>query len=141
MNLSATVPDPQRPAPSTLLAVGYRPVEVAFSSDDSRAFAVTEDGISVIDLKDGSADGHPAGPPLLGGTAATRRAPPMRRIRVDAATRRRRSDAAGDDGKRRGRDGAVAVAPDVSFTPDGTYALVRRDGLSDVTIDSLATAR
>jgi hypothetical protein len=36
--------------PPTILAVGYRPVKVAFSGDGARAFAVTQDGISVVDL-------------------------------------------------------------------------------------------
>lgn len=35
---------------ATRLTVGYRPVRLAFSSDDTRAFAVTEPGISVIEL-------------------------------------------------------------------------------------------
>ncbi len=34
------------------LTVGYRPVEVAFDDVTSRAFAVTQDGITVIDLED-----------------------------------------------------------------------------------------
>jgi hypothetical protein len=132
MDLSATVPDPQRPAPSTLLAVGYRPVEVAFSSDDARAFAVTEDGISVIDLKDGTPTvirqdplSAPANSSPLDASATT----------GDASG----SDAAGNDGSTGGGDaGTASGAPDVSFTPDGAYALVRRDGLSTVTIDALA---
>ena len=44
------VAHPERPA--TVLAVGYRPVAVAFSGDGSRAFAVTQDGITVITLGD-----------------------------------------------------------------------------------------
>jgi hypothetical protein len=36
--------------PPTILAVGYRPVKLAFAADGSHAFAVTADGISVIDL-------------------------------------------------------------------------------------------
>lgn len=138
MDLSAVSTDPQLPGPSTLLAVGYRPVEVAFSSDDSRAFAVTEDGISVIDLRDGtptvirqdplsapanplSADAAPSGGDASGsdGSGATPEAGGG-------------DDAAGDDAA-----AAASAAPDVSFTPDGTYALVRRDGVTNVTIDSL----
>jgi hypothetical protein len=34
----------------TTLAVGFRPVSFSFSADGTRAFAVTEDGVSVIDL-------------------------------------------------------------------------------------------
>jgi hypothetical protein len=34
---------------ATALSVGYRPVGVTFAADGTRAFAVTEDGISVVD--------------------------------------------------------------------------------------------
>ena len=44
IDLSAT------PPLVTTLAVGYRPVSITFSSDGRRAFAVTEDGVSVIGL-------------------------------------------------------------------------------------------
>ncbi len=144
MDLSATVSDPLRPAPSTTLAVGYRPVEVAFSSDDSRAFAVTEDGISVIDLKDGTPDVIRQDPlsapaiasPLDGGSDGG--ADPGS---GDASAADAQADAtSGLDGATGGRDAAAVAsgAPDVSFTPDGKYALVRRDGLPNVTIDTLA---
>ncbi len=36
--------------PATILSVGYRPVAIAFSADESRAFAVTEDGVTVVTL-------------------------------------------------------------------------------------------
>ncbi len=162
MDLSATVPDPQQPAPSTLLAVGYRPVEVAFTSDDSRAFAVTEDGISVIDLKDGTPTVIRQDPLAATSTPGSGDASPST---ADAsgndATATGDAQSAGDaqgtvsdaqvaisdaqgavsdaqslsDG---GGGGVASGAPDVSFTPDGKYALVRRDGLANVTIDSLA---
>jgi hypothetical protein len=146
MDLSATAPDPQRPAPSNILAVGYRPVEVAFSSDDSRAFAVTVDGISVIDLKDGTPKllrQDPLSAPVNSST------PDASQTGGDASG----NDASGTDGAadaapvdagqggHLATDGAAPVAsgaPDVSFTPDGAYALVRRDGLANVTVDSLA---
>lgn len=38
------------PPVATTVAVGYRPVSVTFARDDARAFAVTEDGVSVIAL-------------------------------------------------------------------------------------------
>jgi hypothetical protein len=38
------------PPVATTVAVGYRPVSVAFSADGKRAFAVTQDGVSVIGL-------------------------------------------------------------------------------------------
>ena len=37
-------------AAHTTLAVGFRPVSVTFSSDERRAFAVTEDGVSILTL-------------------------------------------------------------------------------------------
>ena len=105
------------------------------------------DGISVIDLKDGPPtlirqDAPPAtsnpSPADAGGDAAT----------LDAAS----PDASGGDGSAgdaqapstgghkaaAGAPTAGSVAPDVSFTPDGAYALERRDGLASITVDSLA---
>ena len=38
------------PPAKTILSVGFRPVDVAYAADDSAAFAVTEDGVSVVDL-------------------------------------------------------------------------------------------
>jgi hypothetical protein len=157
MDLSATTTDPLRPGPSSILAVGFRPVEVAFSSDDSRAYAVTEDGISVIDLKGGtptvmrqdplSAASNPA-PADAGGDAAAPDAATLDGAAPDAATLEAGSQdgSVGDEQTAAGSgDDAAAVttpvatgAPDVSFTPDGSYALARRDGLASITIDSLA---
>ncbi len=37
-------------AAHTTLAVGFRPASVSFSADEGRAFAVTEDGVSIITL-------------------------------------------------------------------------------------------
>ncbi len=42
----------------TILAVGYRPVSISFAENGSAAFAVTQDGISIVDLT-------PAGGPLV----------------------------------------------------------------------------
>lgn len=39
-----------QPPKATTMAVGYRPVSVTFSADGRRAYAVTEDGISVVGL-------------------------------------------------------------------------------------------
>jgi hypothetical protein len=132
-----------RSGPSTILAVGYRPVQIAFTKDDSHAFAVTEDGISVIDL---------TGPqpvavrldPLSASSASPQgdaSAPGP-----DAASGDAQADAGGSDdassslGPTTPFDAGMptASAPDVSFTPDGAYALVRQDGVSAITIDSLA---
>jgi len=45
--------DRQAPA-KTIVSSGFRPVSVAFAADGSKAFAVTEDGITVIDLTSAS---------------------------------------------------------------------------------------
>ncbi|MEO5766819.1 MAG: hypothetical protein ABIS92_00580 [Polyangia bacterium] len=39
-----------KPPTTTTVAVGYRPVSVTFSDDSRRAFAVTQDGVSVLGL-------------------------------------------------------------------------------------------
>jgi len=39
---------------STILSVGYRPSRVTFDADETRAFVVTEPGLSVIELDDAS---------------------------------------------------------------------------------------
>lgn len=88
--------------PATIVAVGYRPVKLGFSSDGARALAVTQDGISVIDLTQPS--------PIV-----------IKNVAV--------SDNPLDDPGSR----------DVSVTPDGKYALIRRDGKSDVTVVAIDT--
>jgi hypothetical protein len=154
MDLSATTTG-LHPAPSTILAVGYRPVEVAFSSDDSRAYAVSVDGVSVIDLKSGTPtvirqDSLPVisspSTPDAGIDDASADA-----ASADASADAASADASGNDGagntpvrSSNGGDagpGATSVgsgAPQVSFTPDGAYALARRDGMASITIDALA---
>ncbi len=101
-----TVIDLTEKVPPTVLAVGYRPVSVGFTKaalDASpRAYAVTQDGISLIELGD-------AGPLVTHNVSIS--AKPLE----DPGTR------------------------DVSLTPDGRYALIRRDGDADVTIVSLET--
>jgi|CZKU01.1.fsa_nt_gi hypothetical protein len=137
------------PVPATILAVGYRPVEIAFTEDDSRAFAVTEDGISVVDLTGQepivirqdplSAE---AAPPVGDASSPSGDAAPADAGEASAALPSGDASGAnssGDDSTNTADAGTPAAgAPDVSFTPDGAYALVRRDGLSVVTIDSLA---
>ena len=86
---------------STTLSVGYRPVAIAYAASSSRAFAVTQDGISVVELLG-------AGAPKVGMNIPISSSP-----LEDPGTR------------------------DVSFTPDGTLALVRRDGSSAITVVSL----
>jgi hypothetical protein len=83
------------------LAVGYRPASVVFASDGSRAFAVTQDGVSVISPADGAVvDTVP-----LGANGAT----------------------------------DPEDTHDVSITPDGRLAVVRRDGSSSVAVVDLAS--
>lgn len=87
---------------STTLSVGYRPVALAYASSSARAFAVTQDGISVIELAGAS--------PHVGMNISISSSP-----LEDPGTR------------------------DVSFTPDGTLALVRRDGEAAITVVALDT--
>jgi hypothetical protein len=145
---SLAVMDLDGTSPSTILAVGYRPVQIAFTKDESHAFAVTEDGISVIDLTgpqpavvrqdplsagattppDASRGDGGGGPDASG--AAT----------LDAASGSDASPTGAATNTTPGGDaGEATTAPDVSFTPDGAYALVRQDGVAAVTIDALAT--
>jgi hypothetical protein len=84
---------------STVLAVGYRPVAVGFAAGAARAYAVTQDGIAIVDL---------SGAPLVTSNVPV-------------------SDTPNEDPGSR----------DVSVTPDGTLALIRRDGSADVTAVSL----
>jgi hypothetical protein len=87
---------------STTLAVGYRPVSISFAAkDSSRAFAVTQDGVSVVSLATGAVvDTVPLG--ANGGTDP-------------------------ED------------TQDVSITPDGRLAVVRRDGSAVVAVVDLAS--
>lgn len=87
---------------TTRLAVGFRPVTVSYSSDDSTAFAVSQDGISVIDL---AGAGGPTSAKL-----------------VEIS-----DNPLEDSGSR-----------DVAITPDGAYALVRRDSSNAITVVTLA---
>ena len=86
--------------PPTIVSVGYRPVSVAFAKDSKHAYAVTQDGVSVIDL--------------TGPTPAVNKNFPVS------------TDPNDDPGTR-----------DVSVTPDGSYALVRRDNQATISVVSL----
>ncbi len=88
----------------TVLTVGYRPVTVGFTADDARAFAITQDGVAIVDLTGGS-------PQVI------------RNVPIS-------DDPLEDPGTR-----------DVSITPDGAFALVRRDGTSTITIVALDTGK
>lgn len=98
-----TVVDLGAEPPETIrLSVGFRPTRAFVASDETRAFFVTESGLSVIDLD-----------PELGPSVS--------------------------------RDFAVSpnpledVALDVSVVPDGTLALVRREGVGELGLVSLET--
>jgi hypothetical protein len=85
------------------LAVGYRPTTVRFAADEREAYAITEDGISVVGLSAAS------GPALLRNVAV--------------------SDMPLND----------SGARDVSITPDGSLALMRREGAAAITAVVLST--
>lgn len=85
---------------STALSVGYRPVAMGFDAAADRAFAVTQDGISVVSLEG-------AAPAVIKNIALSDKP-------------------------------SGAGTTDVSITPDGSYALVRRDGDSNIAIFALA---
>lgn len=86
---------------STILAVGYRPVAVGFARGQARAYAVTQDGVAVLDL---------TGVPHV-----------VKNVAI--------SDTPNEDPGSR----------DVSVTPDGAIALIRRDGSPDITAVALDT--
>jgi hypothetical protein len=127
-------------APAVQQSVGFRPRGISFSASPPRAFAVTDDGISVVDLE------TPANlvklikyptPPAVTTTAA---------LQVgDAGT----SDGAADEGGGSQDpssmvDAQTPPAPlvpgkaDVSVTPDGSYAIVRRENSPYVDVIDLA---
>ena len=84
---------------ATGLSVGYRPVAIGFDAAGAHAFAVTQDGLAVIDLS--------ASPQVAGNLALV--ADPLERV-----------------GSR-----------DVAITPDGSLALVRREGVASITLVAL----
>jgi len=86
---------------STILAVGYRPVSVGFSAGQPRAYAVTQDGVAIVQL---------AAAPLV-----------ERNVPI--------SDTPNEDPGSR----------DVSVTPNGNVALIRREGLATITAVALDT--
>ena len=86
---------------STILAVGYRPVSVGFAADKARAYAVTQDGVAIVQL---------TGTPLVEKNVAI-------------------SDNPNEDPGSR----------DVSVTPNGNVALIRRDNDRAITAVALDT--
>jgi len=86
----------------TIVTAGFRPVSVAFAADGSKAFAVTADGITVIEL--GASGPHVSKNVII-------------------------SDDPTEDVDTR----------DVSVTPNGALALIRREGVAAVGVVDLAT--
>lgn len=97
-----TVVDLTEKVKPTVLAVGYRPVAVGFTNDNAHAWAITQDGVTVMDLTGAT--------PLVTKNVAISDNP-----LEDPGTR------------------------DVSVTPDGSWALIRRDGEKTVGFVSLTT--
>jgi hypothetical protein len=133
--------------PATILAVGYRPASIAFSGD-SHAYAVTQDGITDIDLLGGAQPTVTQNFPLVApAVSSTPDAGPDARALADASVGdAAASDAATDASLADDAVSAVALTltgggssgvPDVSFTPDGTYALARTDGIATINVISL----
>jgi DNA-binding beta-propeller fold protein YncE len=87
---------------ATRLTVGYRPTRIAFDAAETRAFAVTEPGISVLALE-------PSGPAMIDLIEVT------------------------DDPLEN------PASRDVTVTPDGALALVRRDGSPEIGLVDLLT--
>ncbi|MBI2393886.1 MAG: hypothetical protein HYV09_30220 [Deltaproteobacteria bacterium] len=102
-----TVVDLTEKVPPTVLAVGYRPVTVGFTRDAKSAWAVTQDGITIISLEGTGLEGS--------GPLVTKNVPIADKPLEDTGTR------------------------DVSVTPDGTWALIRRDGEKNIGLVSLLT--
>jgi hypothetical protein len=134
-----------QPPRATTVAVGYRPVSITFSADGRRAFAVTEDGVSIIAL------------PTAGGavqvitdvrlTDDPTESADTRDVTVTADGRavvRREGSAAVrivDLGS--GATGIVTLTgpvTDLDVTPDGTRAVAVVRQTSQVAILPLATA-
>ncbi len=95
--------DPLAVKPKTIVSVGFRPVSVTFAANGSQAFAVTEDGISVVEL---------------GGASGVRVSKNV--IITDDPTEN-------------------ADTRDVSLTPTGGLAVIRREGKAAIGIVDLAS--
>src|SRR5262249_41734371 len=120
IDLETTAPGSRAP----VRTVGFRPSSISFSSDGARALAVTEDGVTVVDLST-------AGDPKV-----------LRTIKLDAPIAMHDADAGGPDAPSTGdasnggadsppqsdaEAGAPIIPPpgkaDVSITPNGEFAI------------------
>jgi hypothetical protein len=134
-----------RPPIATTVAVGYRPVSVTFSTDGRRAFAVTQDGVSVVGL-----------PGPTGRVQVIRDVALTDNVAENADTRDVSVTADGRAVVRRegsadvrivdlnaGTTGIVTLSgpvTDVDLTPDGTRAVAVVRQTAQVAILPLATA-
>jgi hypothetical protein len=124
--------------PPTSVTLGFRPVQVAFDEpNESHAFAVSEDGIVVIDLLDGAQPTPTANYPLQAVADADAGAADALSA-DDSGDAANAGDSSSADGNSTSTTGTASGAPDVSFTPDGSYALVRQDGIQSITVVALA---
>jgi len=89
--------------PTFGVSVGFRPVAVAFAADGAHAFAVTQDGISVVDVR------AAGGPKQIKNVHVT-------------------------DDPTENTD-----TRDVSITPDGAIAIIRREGSASLDLVDLAS--
>lgn len=133
-------------AKAPVQTVGFRPSSISFSADSTRAFAVTEDGISVIDLS------APADPKVtrtikldVGAPSEATDAAPAIDSAAPALADAGSSDAASVEGgvDAPSSNGATPVSlgkADVSITPNGQFAVLRREGSELVTVINLADA-
>ena len=155
---------PASPRPPTILAVGYRPSQVVFSQDETRAFAVTEDGISVIDLLGGQQPAVTQNFALSAPVVIDASAPEASLAEASApqvstadasATDAPFLDAPAREASAPADASAVETSvvdagspmtpppsgssgmPDVSFTPEGSFALVRQNGVAAISVISL----
>ena len=141
LDLGATDPTAAR----TTLAVGFRPASVSFSTDERHAFAVTEDGVSILTL-----DG--AGGPRVGNNVALDADPTATADTRDvsitsdgrfALVRREGSNTVGVVDLSSGALTALALSgpvTDLDVTDDGTRAVAVVRQTSEVAVIPLGGA-
>jgi hypothetical protein len=115
--------------PATIVSIGYRPVTVAFSTDNAHAYAVTQDGVSVLDLTG-------ATPQVTANFSVAIPGSPV----PDAGASADAGDA-GDAGTAPVTTPVTSAPNDVAITPDGHFALVRRDYQSTIGVVDLGTGQ
>ena len=126
------------PMQAPIRSVGFRPSSISFSASPPRAFAVTQDGITVIDL---TTAGNPQVLKTIKVTDSTTAQQPDSGVATsdagpngDAATP---SEAAAQSDIP--PPAVVSGSASVSITPKGDYAIVRTEGSPMVTVINLAT--